>query len=118
MIYDRVQNIKQYKGVSANLDKAIEFLYATDFKTLNDGRNAVDGDRVFANIMSYETKDIEDAVKESHERYIDIHVMVSGKEQVLVSDISDLDIVEKYTNENDCTFYSGEMITSCRIQDD
>ena len=118
MIYDRVRNIKQYKGISENLDKAIEFLYKADFKKLNDGKNEIDGDHVFANIMYYDTKDIEHGVKEAHQVYIDIHFIISGKEQVLVSDISELEIVGEYVEEDDCAFYKGNMNTYCTIQDD
>lgn len=118
MIYDRVQNIRQYKGISNNLDKAIEFLYKTDLQGLSNGTNEIDGDNVFANIMNYDTKDIEHGVKEAHKRYIDIHFIISGKEQVLVSDISELEIAGEYVEEDDCAFYKGDMNTCCIIQDD
>ena len=118
MIYDRIRNIMQYKGTSENLDKAIDFLFTKNFNELVDGKNIVDGDNVFANIMYYDTKNREDGAKESHLNYIDIHLMISGKEEILISDTSELEIVEEYTKENDCIFYTGQMNTSCIIKDD
>ncbi|HHX59357.1 MAG TPA: DUF386 domain-containing protein [Epulopiscium sp.] len=118
MIYDRVKNIEQYKGISKNLDRAIAFLSTIDSQELSDGKNEIDGKNVFANVMYYDTKDIEDGVKEAHKVYIDIHYMISGKEQILISDISELEIVGEYLEEKDCAFYAGQMKTACILQDD
>ena len=118
MIYDKVKNIKQYTGISHNLDKAIEFLMGVDFTSLQDGKNEIDGDNVFANVMHYDTKDIDEGVQEAHQVYMDIHFMIKGKEQILVSDSSELEIAEAYVEENDCAFYKGKMNNAYRLEDD
>ena len=118
MIYDKIRNIGQYKGISENLDKAIEFLYNIDLMQLNDGKIEVDGDKVFANVMCYHTKSIEDSVKEAHRNYMDIHIVISGKEKMEVSEISDLEILTEYVEENDIAFYKGEMSLACVLKDD
>lgn len=118
MIYDRVKNIKQYKGMSDHLDQAIEFLMTLDEAELKDGRNEIAGDDVYANVMSYETKELEDGIKEAHKRYIDIHYMLRGQEQVLVSDLRELDVTKAYSKEDDCALYKGEIKTACVLKDD
>lgn len=118
MIYDKIRHIKQYQGISSNLDKAIEFLLTQEISGLSTGKHIIDGDLVFANVMDYDTKDIADGVKEAHKKYIDMHLMIRGKERFLVSDISELEIAEEYLEENDCAFYTGEMKNSFKLEDD
>ena len=118
MIYDKIRNIRQYQGISENLDKAIEFLYNTDLNKLDDGRIDIDSDKVFANVMCYDTKNIEDSVKEAHKNYIDIHIIIRGKERMEAADISDLGILTEYVQENDIALYEGEMSMSCILRED
>ena len=47
MIFDKVENVKFYKGISSRLDKALELLTAVDFASKADGKHEVDGDNLF-----------------------------------------------------------------------
>ena len=71
MIYDTLEHRDQYRGLSPRLAKALDFLAETDFFALPDGRCDIDGDEVFANVMTYETKTANET-PESHRRYMDI----------------------------------------------
>ena len=108
----------QYKGISESLDMAIDFLAKGDFELLIDGKNIIDGENVFANVMNYDTKNIEDGVQEGHKKYIDIHVAISGKERLGIADSSELEIIQEYIEEEDCLFYKGHIDTWCVIRDD
>ena len=49
MIYDLLTNIGNYRGMNRNLDKAIDYLMASDINTLPLGKTVIDGDmRSFA----------------------------------------------------------------------
>ena len=50
MIYDTLTNSHLYYGISARLQKALDFLVNSDFSTIPDGRYEIDGNDVFANI--------------------------------------------------------------------
>ncbi|KAE9631194.1 YhcH/YjgK/YiaL family protein [Defluviitalea raffinosedens] len=97
MIYSKMKYIETYRGIHPNLDKAIDFLLETDLKTLSLGRNEVDGDKVFINRFNYQTIPIEEGAFEAHEKYLDIHLLISGKERIAISDMSCMTIKSKDT---------------------
>ncbi|MEG0824548.1 MAG: YhcH/YjgK/YiaL family protein [Oscillospiraceae bacterium] len=88
MIYDLVENSARYDGVSPNLKKALQFLRETDFSALPDGRQEIDGDRVFANIMTFQTR-AENDTPEGHRDYIDVQYPISGTEYIGVGQLRD-----------------------------
>ncbi|MEG1549136.1 MAG: YhcH/YjgK/YiaL family protein [Ruthenibacterium sp.] len=90
MIYIERTEIAQYYGISKNLDIALRYLQAHDFKTLMQGRNEVDGDAVYINRFDYTTMPEKDAFYEAHEQYADIHVLLSGEEKILVANTETL----------------------------
>lgn len=83
MIYGEIKDIKKYKGISKNLDRAIEFIF--DKKYLNNkvGKNEIDGDLIYFNcpdkVMTRNKANLE---LEYHKRYIDIHIVIDGEESI------------------------------------
>ena len=80
MIKDKLKNAKTYYNLGENLKKGLLWLEKNDLEKLADGRYEIDGDKVFASIQTYETKD--DANYESHRNYIDIQYMINGCEKI------------------------------------
>ena len=78
MIYDTLENREIYRKVHPGVALGLDFLAKTDFSKLEDGRYELDGDRVFANLMSYETKPANE-LPEAHREYIDIQFLVEGR---------------------------------------
>ena len=92
MIYTKMKYIESYRGIHKNLDIAIDFLMDCDLKTLIMGRNEVEEDQVFINRFNYQTLSIEDTSFEAHEEYLDIHLLLSGKERIGISDMANMKI--------------------------
>lgn len=90
MIYVKRSHLGRYKGLAPALDTAIDYLGRADLSTLAPGRNEVDGDSVFVNRFDYTTVPQAQAGWEGHARYGDIHIMISGRERIGVSDVSEL----------------------------
>lgn len=90
MIYVKRSHLNRYLGLCPALDTAIRHLETADLSKLVRGRNEVDGDNVFINRIDYETIPVSEAAWEGHARYGDIHIMLSGVEQIGVSDTGDL----------------------------
>ena len=44
MIYGEIKELKFYKGISENLDKAIDYILSRDIKKGTPGKNVIDGD--------------------------------------------------------------------------
>ncbi len=82
MIYTKIDKLNRYKGLGSSLDRAIDYLTGGGIEILMPGRNEVDGDRIFVNCFSYYTKPASEAAFEAHDRYLDIHLVLSGRERI------------------------------------
>ncbi len=112
MIYTKREYLQRYFGHSENLDKAIRFLEEHDLRTLPLGKTVIDGEEVFVNHFGYHTLEEEEASWEGHMEYADIHVLLSGKEKIGVSDCSELTETERDT-ESDFVGYKGDVNIWC-----
>lgn len=90
MIYTKLAELERYKGISAPMDTAIDFLKDADLTKLQMGRNDVDGDNVYINRFNYTTMPEKEAAWEGHKLYADIHVVLDGEEKIGVTDASSL----------------------------
>ncbi len=99
MIYDRVENAKTYLGIHPNLDRALREIQKGTYKTWENGRNTVDGDSVFCNVvmMKYGQKPL----WERHEGYLDIHINFEGTEGIRVADKNQVPDWEAFHPESD-----------------
>lgn len=87
-------------------EKAAEFWAAHDMFTLPEGRYDL-GDGDFVNVMSYETRSREGAQYEAHRQYIDIQIVISGREVVEVAPLSALRSTVPYNVDDDAEFFDG-----------
>lgn len=92
------------------MEEAFAFLEANRGKELNDGRIEIDGDRIYANVDSYETRSYDNTRFESHEKYIDIQYMISGTETIEVTERNRVVVSEIYDTNKDVTFYAGNCV--------
>lgn len=100
MIYDKLNKLRQYDVVP---DKLLDFLFNIDENT-PDGRYDID-ERTYVNINTYETKSHEICFPEAHKRYIDIQLLLSGKERLDFANIEELSVKEEYDEERDVMFF-------------
>lgn len=112
MIYGKLSHIGRYRGMSRDLDKAIDFLTTQDLSALPMGRTVVDGENVYVNRFDYETGPR--GITEAHFDYIDIHVVIDGKEKIGVADVTDL--TENDRNEaEDFMGFEGPFRSVCTM---
>lgn len=109
MIKDRLEHASSYYGISDVLQKGFEWLKNNDMINMPDGKHLIDGENIFANVQSYDTKD--SAPYEGHRKYIDIQYMIKGREKVGVTDYSNCSTTEAYNEEKDIEFLK------CNISD-
>lgn len=105
MIYDTFENKGLYFGGEEPLHKALDFAIGFD-QSQPDGRYEVDGDRIYANVMSYETKAAEELKFEGHKKYIDIQLLLKGSEYMDVSLDSTLAVDTPYSEQSDCALFA------------
>lgn len=65
--------------------QAIAFINSHDLAALANGRYEIDGERMFANVMSFETQAAANKQGEVHQQYIDFQYLISGEERIDVS---------------------------------
>lgn len=106
MIYAKQADAARYLGGSQAMDTALRLL-EKGLGGLKKGRNEVDGDQVFINYMEYTTLREEETAYEAHLDYVDIHVLLSGEEQIKVVRVEDAQEFER-DESADYVGYHGE----------
>ena len=103
MITDTIEHATHYP-LGPAWEKAFAFL-----KTLNadtpEGDYPIDGTSIFAIVMSYETKEPDQARFEAHQQYADIQSTLVGAEGIAVVQTEGLTSSTKYDEERDVAFY-------------
>ncbi len=106
MIYDKIDNMSLYKGLSEDIYLGLQFLN----DLTHDIENGVHelSPRVKAIVSEYDTMPINPNGYETHKRFIDIQYLVKGTEKINVLPIEQLCLKTKYNKETDVSFYSSE----------
>ncbi len=108
MIFDKIENIQIYSDINPAVVKALNFLKETDFSKMKSGKNEISGEDIFSIVSDYETRDLENCRLEAHRKYIDIHFMAEGSEQIGYSLFNKQKQATEYDEENDFILYCGE----------
>lgn len=88
--------------------KGLDFLRDTDFTKHKIGKIPLEGELLFAELIETTTKKIIQSTPEIHEKYIDIHYLLSGKEYIgTVADLGKNIISKSLMPEQDVTFYKS-----------
>ncbi len=108
MILDELRNASLYRSISPRMAQALDFLQKTDFASLAPGKHVVDGENVFALVLSLETKPMKLAFWEAHRRYIDVQYIFEGAERMGRADIRALKTDGEYVAEKDLQKLKGK----------
>lgn len=103
MIFDRLANQHLYHLGDA-WREAFDFLRAAD-PALADGKHHLRGDELFAIVMGYQTQSSATSELEAHRRYLDIQMLLSGREKVLCHFVPDLAVLKAYDSATDFELY-------------
>lgn len=106
MVYDSLQNIEQYKGLSADIYEGLVFLKNAD-PMISKGVYQINP-RVKAIVSEYQTKMVNEHGYEAHKRFIDIQCCLIGEEKVCCLPIEKLRETEPYDSEKEAAFYAAE----------
>lgn len=108
MVTDRLINAALYRALSPRIAAALDYVTATDFSSIADGRYVLDGDHLFALVQRYTSKPLSAGRWEAHRKYIDLQVVFKGAEQMGYVSIDQLR-AEPYDTEKDLTWLSGSV---------
>ena len=105
MIYDKLDHIETYKGLSEDLYLGLEFLRNATPDTENGVHEL--NPRVKAIVSEYETKSVNENGFEAHKKYIDIQYVLQGREMVCCLPLDQLQLTTPYKEENDVALYAA-----------
>src|SRR5699024_3005825 len=90
----------------AAIEKARDFLRATDFNALEPGVVEIDGNNIYAQIIDLTPRAVEEKRPEVHRRYIDIQFLAWCKEKIgIATDTGNNKISESLLELRDIIFY-------------
>jgi len=113
MIIDRLENWEHYHFGPA-WKHAFEFLTSLT-PDMEVKKYKLQGDEIFAQIASYETRTPETAVLETHRKYVDIQTVLSGSERVECFPREGLAVDTPYDESKDAEFYKRSGPAPTRI---
>ena len=105
MIYDKIDNIDTYKGLSDDLFLGLEFLKNAT-PDIENGVHEINS-RVKAIVSEYETKKVNENGFEAHKKFIDIQYVLYGAEKVCSLPLDQLQESIPYKEESDAAFYTS-----------
>lgn len=116
MIFDKLKNVNLYKGLSANLDKALDIVAAENFADKENGRYEIEGDDIFYMVQEYQTRPIAQGRLEAHRKYIDIQIIVEGSEIIGIENLNSHAEETAYDDKSDIIFYEKtDVMTKLNI---
>lgn len=106
MIIDYISNYEKYLFLNPVLKEGVE--YALSIANAPVGR--YDTDKFYVLVQNMESLPIEEGLFESHQKYMDVQIVLEKEEYVGWQDIGKLTEKVPYSMEKDVTFYKGKGI--------
>jgi len=106
MVVDKFENLEKYASLNPLFAEAIKFLKTTDLNAQELGKIKLQGDDLVVNFSQTNPKTKEEAKLETHNRFIDIQIPLSGEEVMGYTPREDLPEAE-YNADKDISFYHG-----------
>ena len=91
MIFGNIKNLHEYDYLPVDIKKCFEYASSNNLLDFEKGSYKIDGNNLFVNIVEYETIDVENRFWEAHKNYLDLHLMLDGKEQIDVNFIGNME---------------------------
>ena len=82
MILDTLKNKEQYASLHPRFKAVFDYIDTHDLASMELGRHDIDGDNIFVMVQELELRPYEQARLELHRKYIDIQLVLRGKEEV------------------------------------
>lgn len=92
-----------YRGIHPNLDLALGHITPEFLASVPTQKQQLAGDDVYVTRFDYTTLPPEETFYEAHERYLDIHILLSGAERV---DIAPPDTLTRFESRPEADFYA------------
>ena len=82
MIFGNIRQEAAYGFLPEDLKEFFVYAASHELAGYEKGSHPIDGERFFVNIVEYETTLPENRFWEAHRKYLDVHLMLDGQEQI------------------------------------
>ena len=112
MIHDTLNNADRYATLHPLFPRAIEFLRSKDLPTLEPGIHVIIDKQMFAIIEQVSARVREAAKLECHQKYIDIQLVLEGRDEMGWKSLSDCQQpLNEFNREKDIQFFTDRIDT-------
>lgn len=108
MIITERSDFKRYLNLNPHFATVNDFIETNDLASLPEGITKIDGDKVFANCMTYVADGIAGEQFETHQKYLDIHLLVNNTEVIAVAPLSKSVETAAYDDDDDFSLHHSE----------
>ncbi len=108
MIYDTVDNISSYTGLSPLIDRALQIISSGDVFKYEPGIHRIEGDDLRVQVSDYSTKNPSEIKYEAHVKYIDIQLLGFGNELCGYRPLKGLIPAGEFNTESDIGFFEED----------
>ena len=91
MIFGNNTQEKTYAFLPEDLKECFAYAKEHDLASYEKGSHPIDGERLFVNVVEYETTRPENRFWEAHRNYLDVHLMLDGQEQIDLNFIENME---------------------------
>ena len=91
MIFGNITQEKTYAFLPEDLKECFAYAKEHDLVSYEKGSHPIDGERLFVNVVEYETTRPENRFWEAHRNYLDVHLMLDGQEQIDLNFIENME---------------------------
>ncbi len=107
MIYDTLDELEKYAGLAPTAwPKIMDFIRNFPHDAAL-GRHEIDGSRIYVLVQRYQPHAADYDRLEIHQKYIDIQVLLAGRETIYFDRVNDLAVTTAFNPEKDVEFFRG-----------
>lgn len=116
MILANIKDCSRYFSVHPLFEKAFNY-FKENYSSIEDGKYMIEGDELYVMFSTGELRPIEKCRMETHDRYIDIQVVIKGTETYGITERANLTDSQGYNDVKDVEFYSVEVKNKVTLTD-
>lgn len=116
MIFGNIKDLQEYSFLEDKVRACFAYAAEHDLAAWEKGSHEIDGERLFVNIVEYTTTVPEERFWEAHQKYLDLHLMLRGNEQIDLNFIQNMALKE-FVEKDDFLPMDGEKNSSVILRD-
>lgn len=116
MIFGNIHQQTTYGFLEERIRECFAYAETHDLEALKPGSYPIEGERFYVNIAEYTTVQREERFWEAHRKYLDIHLMLRGNEQIDIGFIQTMEQKE-YVPQDDFLPLTGEAAAQVTLHE-